>query len=455
MRAFGRALRVDDALVLNAPSKRVRAFAVVISELFSGYPALECGRLFVGDVLLSVNGVKVSEVDMATQLIKLAEDTVEVRAWSRWRAGRGHARTYVCHATHQPYMPPPPPSLLLCVKDCHWRLDAEGVNARYQISDSAAARMHSRTQLRTTNVYVKGTNPTPTKPASTPTPTKPRTSNPPPPTPPSVPSSSPAATAGAGSAGAKTDLLLDLSDEAPTSSAGGVPSAYVGAAGGAAAGSGGGGGGGSGGGGSGGGGGGSGSVGARVDDLLGDLVLDDDDFTPFATAPASASTTPASQPTATAAGDASKAAALAAAVASLPSGPCAPSGFVPAGSGPPPMHAMGGAGYQTQPLPPYAGGYMPAPYSQPAPGGYGAPAIPGGAPVGFSMPPQGMAYAPQPPYAGYAAQAPPGYAPHAPPPGYAPQAPPGYAPQAPPGYAPQAPPGYPPQQPYYPPPRPA
>lgn len=52
---------------------------VVINELYSGYPAQECGRIFTGDVLVAVNGVRVTEVDMATQLIKLAPGKVDLR----------------------------------------------------------------------------------------------------------------------------------------------------------------------------------------------------------------------------------------------------------------------------------------------------------------------------------------------------------------------------------------
>ena len=51
---------------------------VIVTELYGGYPAHACGKIFVGDVLSQVNGTRVTEVDMATQLIKLAEGTVEV-----------------------------------------------------------------------------------------------------------------------------------------------------------------------------------------------------------------------------------------------------------------------------------------------------------------------------------------------------------------------------------------
>eukprot|EP00966_Prymnesium_polylepis_P014591 336942-Prymnesium_polylepis.1 len=50
---------------------------VIVSELYSGYAAQQCGKIFVGDVLSQVNGTRVTEVDMATQLIKIAEGTVE------------------------------------------------------------------------------------------------------------------------------------------------------------------------------------------------------------------------------------------------------------------------------------------------------------------------------------------------------------------------------------------
>ena len=44
---------------------------VVISELYSGYPAQQSGRIFMGDVVTSINGVKVADVEMAAQIIKL------------------------------------------------------------------------------------------------------------------------------------------------------------------------------------------------------------------------------------------------------------------------------------------------------------------------------------------------------------------------------------------------
>ena len=44
---------------------------VVISELYSGYPAQQSGRIFTGDVVTSINGVKVTDVEMAAQIIKL------------------------------------------------------------------------------------------------------------------------------------------------------------------------------------------------------------------------------------------------------------------------------------------------------------------------------------------------------------------------------------------------
>ena len=52
---------------------------VVVTELFSGYPAMECSRIFVGDILSSVNGVRITSVDMATQQIKLADNKVELK----------------------------------------------------------------------------------------------------------------------------------------------------------------------------------------------------------------------------------------------------------------------------------------------------------------------------------------------------------------------------------------
>ena len=44
---------------------------VVISELYSGYPAQQSGRIFMGDVVTSINGVKVADVEMAAQIVKL------------------------------------------------------------------------------------------------------------------------------------------------------------------------------------------------------------------------------------------------------------------------------------------------------------------------------------------------------------------------------------------------
>ena len=49
-----------DHLGLHPETKQV-----VVTELFPGYPAMECGRIFVGDVIISVNGVRVTTVDMA------------------------------------------------------------------------------------------------------------------------------------------------------------------------------------------------------------------------------------------------------------------------------------------------------------------------------------------------------------------------------------------------------
>ena len=52
---------------------------VVVTQMFDGYPAASSGRIFIGDVLTAVNGVMVTSVDMATQVIKLAEDRVELK----------------------------------------------------------------------------------------------------------------------------------------------------------------------------------------------------------------------------------------------------------------------------------------------------------------------------------------------------------------------------------------
>lgn len=53
---------------------------VIVSELYPGYVAQQSGKVFVGDVVSQINGIRVTEVDMATQLIKMAEGTVEVSA---------------------------------------------------------------------------------------------------------------------------------------------------------------------------------------------------------------------------------------------------------------------------------------------------------------------------------------------------------------------------------------
>ena len=58
--------RIGVRLAQHPTSKQV-----VLSQLYNGYPAIETGRLFVGDVLLAVNDVKVTQVDMALQLIKM------------------------------------------------------------------------------------------------------------------------------------------------------------------------------------------------------------------------------------------------------------------------------------------------------------------------------------------------------------------------------------------------
>ena len=78
---------------------------VVISQLYRGYPALETGRLFVGDVLLAVNGVRVTEVDMALQLIKMHQ-TVELTTTNVYIDEAGLSQP-VSRAVN----PPPPPPL--------------------------------------------------------------------------------------------------------------------------------------------------------------------------------------------------------------------------------------------------------------------------------------------------------------------------------------------------------
>ena len=49
---------------------------VIITELYSGYPAHDCGNLFVGDVVTKINKVLVTDVDMASQLVKMTEGEV-------------------------------------------------------------------------------------------------------------------------------------------------------------------------------------------------------------------------------------------------------------------------------------------------------------------------------------------------------------------------------------------
>ena len=66
-------------VIVRAPT--VVPTPVIITELFSGYPAMDSGKLFVGDVIISVNNVRITEVDMCTQVIKLAKDKVEVCQW--------------------------------------------------------------------------------------------------------------------------------------------------------------------------------------------------------------------------------------------------------------------------------------------------------------------------------------------------------------------------------------
>ena len=52
---------------------------VIITELYSGYPAHDCGNLFVGDVVTKINKVLVTDVDMASQLVKMTEGEVELK----------------------------------------------------------------------------------------------------------------------------------------------------------------------------------------------------------------------------------------------------------------------------------------------------------------------------------------------------------------------------------------
>jgi len=52
---------------------------VVVSELYSGYPAQQSGKIFMGDVVTMINGVRITDVEMAAQIIKLTAGTVEIR----------------------------------------------------------------------------------------------------------------------------------------------------------------------------------------------------------------------------------------------------------------------------------------------------------------------------------------------------------------------------------------
>ena len=55
----------------HQPTRTHARDQVIISELYSGYPAQQSGRIFMGDVVTSINGVKVTDVEMAAQIIKL------------------------------------------------------------------------------------------------------------------------------------------------------------------------------------------------------------------------------------------------------------------------------------------------------------------------------------------------------------------------------------------------
>ena len=91
---------------------------VIITELYSGYPAHDCGNLFVGDVVTKINKVLVTDVDMASQLVKMTEGEVELKTenvyMSPHKAGTpgNPARTFTpasASAQRGGAAPPPPP----------------------------------------------------------------------------------------------------------------------------------------------------------------------------------------------------------------------------------------------------------------------------------------------------------------------------------------------------------
>jgi len=91
---------------------------VIITELYSGYPAHDCGNLFVGDVVTRINKTLVTDVDMASQLVKMTEGEVELKTenvyMSPHKAGTpgNPARTFTpasASAQRSAAPPPPPP----------------------------------------------------------------------------------------------------------------------------------------------------------------------------------------------------------------------------------------------------------------------------------------------------------------------------------------------------------
>ena len=90
---------------------------VIITELYSGYPAHDCGNLFVGDVVTRINKTLVTDVDMASQLVKMTEGEVELKTenvyMSPHKAGTpgNPARTFTPASTsaQRGAAPPPPP----------------------------------------------------------------------------------------------------------------------------------------------------------------------------------------------------------------------------------------------------------------------------------------------------------------------------------------------------------
>mmetsp|Transcript_50767 Transcript_50767/g.110186 ORF Transcript_50767/g.110186 Transcript_50767/m.110186 type:complete len:268 (-) Transcript_50767:826-1629(-) len=92
---------------------------VVISDLYQGYPAVETGRLFVGDAVKSINGVRIDSVDLAMQIIRLAEGNVEfvmtnVYTEAVSAIARGDSAKILGSVAARAPPPPPPPQPAQC-----------------------------------------------------------------------------------------------------------------------------------------------------------------------------------------------------------------------------------------------------------------------------------------------------------------------------------------------------